>query len=92
MSVSPGERLWEQQLAKSQALLFEFLSLDLDLAITFIDTARATSDARRSYRFIGNAWRMLETVRFLTGRIEDDERRESIRARVKELEDALFAF
>lgn len=90
--MSPGDRLWEQQLARSQALLLEFLSLDLDLAITYIDTARATTDLRQSRRFIGYAWSALETVRFLASRIEKPDARESIQGRVKEVEEALFAF
>jgi hypothetical protein len=80
-----------EQLARSQALLLEFLWLDLELAFTFLDTARATRDEGHSRRAIENSRRALEAVRQLSARLEDLTAREEVRSRSNELEDTLLA-
>jgi hypothetical protein len=42
---------------------FEFLRIEADLAITFIDTAKASSILENSNRSLGNARKALEQIR-----------------------------
>ena len=77
--------------ARSQSSLREFLSVDLELAFTLLDTARieAGHNPKRSRDILGKVETALATVRHLLSRIEDPQVSKEIESRANELEHAL---
>lgn len=71
-----------------QTALIEFLSADLDLAFTLLETAEVTSSAERTTIIVG-VRRSLELVRRLGCRIRDHAVSAAVHNRADELEAAL---
>jgi hypothetical protein len=80
--------------ARSQQALVDFLNRDLDLAFTFLNTARMdASDApAHSRALIAKARDGLYTTRYLNGRIQDPAAWQEIHARADALEAAITEF
>jgi hypothetical protein len=76
---------------RSQELLIDLLSTDLDLAFTFLETAKITTSQDRARCVIENARVALESIRHFAGRIEDANARKGIHDRANELENAILA-
>ena len=80
--------------ARSQQAMIQFLSTDLDLAFTLLDTARieAADDPAHSQAALGDAQAALARVRSFEGRIRNREAWNAIGARADELEAAIKEF
>ena len=76
-------------IAQSQAKLADLLSIDLDLAFTFLETAAITTEPERPEELIEKATRALESIRYFLPRLHDPQTREEIEARAEELEKAI---
>ena len=81
-------------IARSQQAMIQFLSTDLDLAFTLLETARIElrSDPAHSQAAVANAEVALARVRSFEGRVRDHEAWETIGARANELEAAIKEF
>jgi hypothetical protein len=79
---------------RSQELLIDFLTADLNLAFTFLDTARleAGFDDSHSQAALEKAVTALNTVRYFQGHVEDPTAGSKIQTRAIELEAAISAF
>lgn len=77
--------------AKTQAVLLESLYADIDLAFTFLDTAKIDimDHPDRARELLGKVRTALQSVRHLSSHIQDHNRRQEIHARANELETAL---
>ncbi len=64
-----------------QNSLREFIQIDLDLAFTFVDTARLARGLEHREQALGAAKKALETIRRLQRRIEDPEISNEINSR-----------
>lgn len=80
------------QRAKSQTVLVEFLTTDLDLALRSCTQPTFTHDQEHRRSAVQTVRRALENIRHLEGRIENRDRWKVIHARADELESALRAF
>jgi hypothetical protein len=80
----------EPVIQECQRALVGFLQADLDLALTFVEIAKAeATNPGRSQSLINKARRALKEVRHLNGRVQDPAMRQDIHARANELEKAL---
>jgi hypothetical protein len=77
--------------ARGQALLVEFLHTDLDLAFTFLETARIEtgSDDAHAKAALRNAQTALGSIRHFQGRVEDPAEWGKIQSRTDKLEAAI---
>jgi len=77
--------------ARGQGTLIEFLHTDLDVAFTFLQTARieAGSNADHCKAALDRAWTALASLRALQGHVEDPSERDKIHHRANELEGAI---
>ena len=80
--------------ARTQRALIEFLSVDLDLALTFLQTAKieADSDFAHCAAAFNKARIALVSIRHFQGRIQDPAEWQKIHDRANELQAALNAF
>jgi len=79
--------------AKGQAALIEFLTAELDLAFTFLETAEVDrGEPEMVEKVLGNVRNALQTLRHFEGRIEDLDTRRVIHGRANDLEVALQSF
>jgi hypothetical protein len=80
--------------ARTQKALIDFLSVDLDLAFTFLQTAEieADSDPVHCKAAFQKALVALGAIRQFQERIEDPQERQKIHDRTDELEAALIDF
>jgi len=80
--------------ARHQKALVAFLSADLDLAGTFLDTAKidAQSDPVHARKLIGAALSALRTVRSFQSRIEDPAERARVNDKADRLELEIKSF
>src|SRR5947208_6880539 len=80
--------------ARNQATVADFLRADLDLAFTFLSTARmdAGDDPDHVQRLLARASAALAGIRRLSGLIEDRTVWGEVHSRADELERALTAF
>jgi hypothetical protein len=90
MSQRPPDRLGALRI-DYQATLIEFLRVDLDLAFTFLETAKteSESDPEHCKSAVAKAQAALETIRKFQGRIEDRDEWSKINSRADHLEAAL---
>jgi len=90
----PDEPKNDPLLARSQQAMIQFLSADLDLAFTLLDTARieVASDPAHSQSALANAQVALARIRSFEGRIQDHEAWNAIAARANKLEEAIQEF
>jgi hypothetical protein len=73
----------------SQTALIRFLSTDIDLAFTLLETAKTTRDSARTAALIAKARLALESIRHLAERIDDPREWHEIRERANLLEYAV---
>jgi hypothetical protein len=80
--------------ASAQALLIDFLSVDLDLAFTFLQTAaiEADSDPAHCRAAFQKAVVAFGSIRRFQEHIEDPKQRQQIRDRTDELKAAFHSF
>ncbi len=79
---------------REQRTLIEFLNTDLDLAFTFLNTAKIGLGCDEEHRTaaLKKAAAALAAVRYFQQRIEDAAEWQKIQARADELENALQEF
>ena len=88
----------EAQIAETrgrhQRALVEFLSADIDLARTYLNTARidAQTDPAHARKLMANAVTALRAVRSLQGRIEDPAEWARVNDKANDLESELKSF
>ena len=80
--------------ARTQANLIQYLNIDLDLAFTFLETARivAESNARHSKSAVEKARTALASIRKFQRHVEDQNAAASINDQANRLEVAINAF
>jgi hypothetical protein len=78
--------------AENQAVLVRFLSIDIDLAFIFLQSARTTSDLNHARALLAKARLAIESIRHWAGRVEDPRELRAIHLGVDKLEDALILF
>ena len=88
---SPEDDGTGRQHAKCQSLLVDFLSADLDVAFTLLNTAATehNSDSDHHRKLIEKAHKLLMIVRGLVGWVEDRATSSAIRQRADELQSLL---
>jgi hypothetical protein len=77
---------------KSQSLLVGLLRTDIELAHTFLQTAKITSSASHAASAVEKARNALDSVRHFSGRIQDQSVRSEIHDRADALEAAIGSF
>jgi hypothetical protein len=77
--------------SSDQSALIDFLNIDLDLAFTFLKTAKieAQDDPARSQALIIKARTALESIRHFTGQIQDRTVWQELHTRANALEAAI---
>ena len=70
--------LWE----RNQEILVCFLKIDIEFAATFLDIAAITGDEASRGNSLAKAQRAIESVREFAKRVEDDDARVDILARI----------
>ena len=84
------ERRRELERERSDTLRFEFVASELDLAVTFCESATSTSDPERSKRNLAQAEKAYESAKhFLDGQHLIEPMRRTIEGKVSVLESAL---
>jgi hypothetical protein len=78
-------------LARHQDALVEFLQTDLSIGFTFLESAKL-ADPGHSQELIGRVHKVLNTVRFFSGRIQNRVVWRQIHERANALEAALEEF
>jgi hypothetical protein len=78
--------------AANQAALIRFLSTDIDIAFTFIESARNAGDLDHARDLIAKARLALESIRHWAGHIEDPLEWHKIHLSTNKLENAINAF
>ena len=90
--MTPASKSVGERHALSQKTLVEFLQADLDLCVTILTAAEATSDPEHYRSALRRAGEGLVMIRRLSGRIEDPQAWKVIHERADELEKALASF
>ena len=75
--------------AINQQQLIDFVTTDIELALTFLETARISGNPEHKRALIEKARTALVTVRRFAGQIEDPDKSQSIHSRANRLEGAI---
>ena len=90
MSVpSELENELEKEFARSQKLLCDFLTVDLDIAFTFLNIARPTSDPEHRKSALEKTKIALRSIRVFLERVQTPYSRMNFTKRADDLEKAL---
>ena len=71
--------------ANAQALLIEFLSADLDLCRTFLETATETNDPDHRASALAKVRTAVASIRQFSARVEDAKTKQSIEERLDDI-------
>jgi hypothetical protein len=86
------DEILQEQRARGQRALLEFLQTDLNLAFTMLQAVELASRPEHRHSALGHVGHALHTIRILQGRIEDPDWWNTIHDRAHELERALDSF
>ena len=87
-----GYSLTTEIRAKVQRTLVEVLWTDIDVAFTFLETARITREPAHAQRAVENAQIALQSIRHFNGRVTDPHEWQEIHRRANELENTINSF
>jgi hypothetical protein len=90
--VSPGSERALDRREQGQAALVDFLTNEIDLAFTYLDTAKLATEPEHACSLLDQVRHAIRSTRHFCGRLQDRDQWQAIHDRLDRLEEAADSF